>query len=220
MVDARHPFPRLTTAAALTVALVASGCVTRGTFRSEVEQLRQEIREGDGELDQRLSGVAGRVDAVEGRMLDLERELMALEEEFGARVERMEAALRVHTPVYFGFDESQLEADQLPVLDRLASVLREYYPEALITVEGFTDPAGSAAYNLQLGQQRADEVRSYLLSQGFTDNQIRTVSYGKDVSRLIVPGAQGPGPEGRENRRVVIVIDHPTAGSALRTVTN
>jgi peptidoglycan-associated lipoprotein len=98
-------------------------------------------------------------------------------------------------------------------------VLSEYYPEALITVEGFTDPSGSAAYNLRLGQARADNVRGYLVTQsGLSDGQVRSVSYGEDTSRLVRPGAQGPGMEGRENRRVVIVIDHPDAWTSMATV--
>jgi peptidoglycan-associated lipoprotein len=102
------------------------------------------------------------------------------------------------------------------LVDRLASVLREYYPEALITVEGFTDPAGSVAYNLALGQRRADEVRTHLLGQGMAPGQVRAISYGKDTSRLVRPGARGP-EAGAENRRVVIVIDHPNAWTATAT---
>jgi len=213
MADAMHPFHRTATVASLVLVLVASGCVRSSTFRSEVDQLRGEIQAGDAEIDRRLSG---RIDAVEQRMLVLERELLALEEEFGARVERMEQALRVHTPVHFGFDEARLEADQFPLLERIGAVLREYYPQALVTVEGFTDPAGSPAYNKVLGQRRADEVRAFLLSQGWlTEGQVRAVSYGADAQRLVRPGAQGPGTAGRENRRVVIVIDHPnTWGTA------
>jgi peptidoglycan-associated lipoprotein len=211
--------------AALGLVLVSSGCVRRSTFNREMaavrtdmttmqQTLRQEIQTGDQEVDRRLSS---RIDAVEGRMLALERELASLEQEFGARVERMEQAIRVHTPIHFGFDESTVTSDQTAALERLSSVLREYYPQAVLTVEGFTDPAGSSAYNLRLGQARADEVRNWLLTQGWLqENQIRAVSYGEDTKRLIRPGEQGPD-AGRENRRVVIVIDHPNAWSVPAT---
>jgi peptidoglycan-associated lipoprotein len=211
MINTKHlyPFKRLATTAVLASLLVGSGCVRSSTFRTEMELLREEMREGDANLDQRLSS---RIDAMETRMAALEQELMSLEEEFGARVERMEASLRVHTPVHFGFDEARLDSDQLPVLERIGAVLREYYPQALITVEGFTDPAGSATYNLQLGQRRADEVRAFLLAEGWmSEAQVRAVSYGEDTSRLVRPDAAGPGDRGRENRRVVIVIDHADA---------
>ena len=56
-----------------------------------------------------------------------------------------------------------------------------------------------------------------MLSQGWlNDTQIRAVSYGEDTKRLVRPGQQGPD-AGRENRRVVIVIDHPSGWQAPAT---
>lgn len=214
MMDTTPPLPRIFTMAALASVVVASGCVRSSTFRTEMDALREEMRQADAGVEQRLASdldaVEGRVDAMEARMNALEQELMSLEEEFGAQLERMEASLRVHTPVHFAFDEASFATDQAQILDRIAAVLREHYPQALITVEGFTDPAGSADYNLRLGQQRAEEVRSYLLTQGLADPQVRAVSYGEDSRRLIRPGEAGP-QAGQENRRVVIVIDHADA---------
>ena len=136
-----------------------------------------------------------------------------------ARVERLETSLRVHAPVHFGFDDARLERDQVEVLERLASVLKDHYPEAVLTVEGFTDPAGSAEYNMRLGKARAEEVRSYLIAQGLMGHQVRAVSYGESADRQVIPGAAGPGAAGRENRRAVIVIDHPDAAALQQMVT-
>ena len=95
------------------------------------------------------------------------------------------------------------------MLDRFASVVKQYYPGALVTVEGFTDPAGSAAYNRRLGQRRADAVKEYLATAGgFTSETLKAVSYGEVRNRQVVPGAKGPGDAGIENRRVALVIDH------------
>ncbi|MGH7534446.1 MAG: OmpA family protein, partial [Gemmatimonadales bacterium] len=100
------------------------------------------------------------------------------------------------------------------VLDRFASVVREYYPGALITVEGFTDPAGSVAYNQRLGQRRADAVREYLATAGgFATENLKAVSYGEVRNRQVAPGARGPGDLGIENRRVALVIDHAAVAS-------
>ena len=95
------------------------------------------------------------------------------------------------------------------MLDRFATVVKEYYPGAVITVEGFTDPAGTAAYNRRLGQRRADTVKEYLASaEGLETSQLKAVSYGEARDRQVVPGAKGPGDAGLENRRVALVIDH------------
>jgi peptidoglycan-associated lipoprotein len=99
------------------------------------------------------------------------------------------------------------------VLDRFASVVNEHYPGSTVTVEGFTDPSGSAAYNMELGQARADAVKEYLGSN-LSGTTVRAVSYGEARNRQITPGAQGPGDEGIENRRVALVIDYTGASTA------
>jgi peptidoglycan-associated lipoprotein len=85
----------------------------------------------------------------------------------------------------------------------------------VVTVEGFADPAGSTRYNRQLGKRRADGVRDYLVTTGgLPAGQVRTVSYGEDANRLVVPG--GVKDAGLPNRRVSLVID--AAGSQASTM--
>jgi peptidoglycan-associated lipoprotein len=145
---------------------------------------------------------------LETRLDGLARGLSQLEREFDVTVQRLETAVRFDMPVYFGFDLADLRPEDLPVLDRFAGVVGEYYPDALLTVEGFTDPSGSTAYNMALGQRRAEAVRNYLIeSEDFSPEHVRAVSYGEDSSRLVVPGEEGP-EAGWENRRVVLVIEH------------
>ncbi len=185
-----------------------SGCAT--VKRQEMEdrlsllgsELRREIQEGDERLGARIDGVEARLEAQE-------RALAALERDFNAKIERLEAALRFNVPVYFGFDQAEVRAQDFAVLDRFAQVVREHYPTALVTVEGFTDPAGAPEYNMRLGQRRADGVRAYLIDDGgLAADRIRAVSYGETAARQVARGAHGPGETGWENRRVVLVIDH------------
>ncbi len=89
------------------------------------------------------------------------------------------------------------------MLERLAAVMTEHYPDSLITVEGFTDSAGPVAYNLVLGKARADAVRTFLVERGsLRGDRVRTVSYGEAEDRQVNPGACGPGENGMTNRRV------------------
>lgn len=100
------------------------------------------------------------------------------------------------------------------MLERFATVVKQYYPGALVTVEGFTDPAGSVGYNQRLGQRRADAVKEYLATAGgFASDSLKAVSYGKAKQRQVVPWAHGPGQTGEENRRVALVIDHAAIAS-------
>ncbi len=202
----------------LAVALSFAGCAHVGQedFDAELAQLRTEMRDGDeavsNRLGTRIDGVDARTRQLEERMNSLESELRALEAEFDVTVDRMEMAIRFNTPIHFGFDEAEITPDHRPLLERFASVVGEYYPGAILTVEGFTDPSGSAAYNKQLGQRRADAVRSWLVAEGsLMEDRVRAVSYGENTERLVRPGAEGPGNEGRLNRRVVVVIEHSDA---------
>ncbi len=169
-------------------------------------EMMEEMQAGDDAVSQQLGS---RINSVEQRVAQLESDLQDMEREFEVTVQRLEDQLRFDVPVYFGFDESELNTDAQPILDRFAAVAQQYYPQALITVEGFTDPAGSAEYNRILGQRRADSVRQYLVENGsINDERVRAVSYGEDSSRLIQPSQTGPGQDGWQNRRVVLVIDH------------
>src|SRR5215213_2031633 len=193
-----------------------SGCshdcaakVRRDEYTAEVAKLREEMQAGDRQ-------VAGRVDstnqmvAEHGRRLDaLEQELQSFRNDYNVSMEKVKGMLKFNLPVHFDFASSELRETDQPVLDRFASVVKEYYPGALVTVEGFTDPAGSAVYNRRLGQRRADAVKEYLATAGgFTSEAIKAVSYGEVRNRQVVPGAKGPGDLGVENRRVALVIDH------------
>jgi len=169
-------------------------------------EMRGEMEEGDARVAQELNG---RMDRMEDRLADVERELDALAREFDATVERLEAALRFNTPIYFGFDEAEIRSQDRPLLDRFARVVQEYYPGCLVTVEGFTDPAGSQEYNQRLGLRRAEAVKTYLVEEaGLSSANLRAVSYGESSPRQVAEGETGPGTQGWENRRVALVVDH------------
>jgi peptidoglycan-associated lipoprotein len=174
--------------------------------------MQREMQQGDDAVSQRLTG---RITTDEQRQAALETDLNQLEQEFEVAITRLEEQLRFDVPVYFAFNDATVETDDQAVLDRFNAVRAEYYPNALITVEGFTDPAGSAEYNTSLGLRRASAVRDYLVTAGLTQDLIRAVSYGEDTQRLVQPTDQGPGNAGWQNRRVVLVIDHGGEAPAM-----
>ncbi len=197
---------------AVGVVLGLGGCaakVTREEFNTEVAKLREETQAGDRQIATRLDSTNQAV-ADHARRLDaLEQELQAFRSEYKVSIEKVQGMLKFDLPVHFEFASSELRETDRPVLDRFATVVKQYYPGAVVTVEGFTDPAGSAAYNLRLGQRRADAVKEYLATAGgFTSDSLKAVSYGEVRNRQVVPGAKGPGDTGIENRRVTLVVDH------------
>ena len=197
---------------ALGLATGLGGCaakVTRDDFNAEVARLRQEVQASDAQLNSRIDSTNQLVADHTRRLDALDQELQAFRSEYNVSIQRVKDMMKFNVPVHFEFAKSELREADRPVLERFAKVVQEYYPGALVTVEGFTDPAGSIAYNRGLGQRRAEAVKEYLASAaGFETSQVKAVSYGEARDRQVVPGAKGPGDAGLENRRVALVIDH------------
>ena len=197
-----------------TGVLVVTGAIVSGCARVKPEELdaaladiRTEMQQGDQMVSGEVATLGGRVDGLESRLDALESRLTQLAQEFDATVERLETAIRFDMPVYFDFDSSDLTDTHRQILSRFAGVVREYYPTVLVTAEGFTDAVGTPEYNEALGLRRADAVKDFLVQQGLSGDQVRSVSYGEAQNRQVSSG-HGPGSEGWENRRVALVIDH------------
>jgi peptidoglycan-associated lipoprotein len=80
---------------------------------------------------------------------------------------------------YFDYDASDLRDDARTNLSANAEWLKRY-PSIQVLVEGHCDERGTSAYNLALGDRRANAARDYLESLGVASSRVRTVSYGKE----------------------------------------
>lgn len=101
--------------------------------------------------------------------------------------------------IYFDFDQSTLRAEYSDLLQRHAGSLAND-GRSQIRLEGHADERGSREYNIGLGERRSQAVRSLLLIQGASADQISTVSFGEER-----PAAFGSDEESYElNRRVEI----------------
>lgn len=81
--------------------------------------------------------------------------------------------------VYFDFDQYVIRPDARSTLDHVASLLKSELNQKLV-VEGHCDERGTSAYNLVLGERRAQAVKRYLEKHGMAASQIQVISYGKD----------------------------------------
>ncbi|OLO06395.1 flagellar motor protein MotB [Salinicola sp. MH3R3-1] len=99
--------------------------------------------------------------------------------------------------VNFEFDSAKLTSSAESILDGVSDKLMTN-DKLRIRVEGYTDSVGSAAYNKDLSQRRADSVKSYLVNKGFSGDNIKTTGHGEEQ-----PIASNNTAEGRaQNRRV------------------
>ena len=78
----------------------------------------------------------------------------------------------------FSVNSSKLSADNIRILGGLKALL-DKYPNTTITVEGHASSDGSTAYNQKLSEQRAQSLKSYLVSLGVDSNRVKTVGYGE-----------------------------------------
>jgi outer membrane protein OmpA-like peptidoglycan-associated protein len=105
--------------------------------------------------------------------------------------------------VLFASNKSELLPAAQDRLNQVAEALMETKGRKL-TVEGHTDSRGSASYNQVLSQQRAEAVRSYIVSRGYPSDLIQARGIGKDR-----PVADNATAEGRANNRRVEIIVEP-----------
>jgi outer membrane protein OmpA-like peptidoglycan-associated protein len=104
--------------------------------------------------------------------------------------------------VAFDSDRFDLKLDALPILNKQADILNNYFPNASIHVCGYTDATGSEDHNLKLSLKRADAVSSYLIARGVSKDRLKTHGFGKEY-----PVDTNTTPAGRMlNRRTEVIL--------------
>jgi len=104
----------------------------------------------------------------------------------------------------FQFGKAEIKKESLPYLDKLVETLLKAKNWTL-EIQGHTDDKGSEQYNLKLSQNRADEVKKYLVSKGVSADTITAKGFGE--SQPIVPNTSDKNRE--KNRRVEFKIAKP-----------
>jgi outer membrane protein OmpA-like peptidoglycan-associated protein len=198
----------------LGATVLLAGCATRGHVRTAVqEQAAAQSAALEAERAERMAAdqrLGSDVASLRTDLAALRSELQSLRTDFGAQIAAVEEGLQFALPVHFGFDDSAVRPQDQAALERFTQVVNRYYTGAVVTIEGFADPAGPAAYNRRLSLQRADAVRQHLMGLGI-QAQLRAVGYGED--RPVVRNATKDQAGAELNRRVVFVIESPAAAS-------
>ncbi|MGZ5007388.1 MAG: OmpA family protein [Methylobacter sp.] len=103
--------------------------------------------------------------------------------------------------VLFDTGRANLKAGSLQNMYPLVEYLRNH-GDTMVKIEGHTDDRGSADYNVNLSQMRAEAVRSFLINNGIAPERISAKGMGEDY-----PIATNATPSGRQqNRRVEVTI--------------
>ena len=81
--------------------------------------------------------------------------------------------------IFFDYDKFDLRSDQSHSTQTDAAFLTQH-PDIKILIEGHCDDRGSEEYNLALGDNRASSLKNSLVTQGVSEDRIKTISYGKE----------------------------------------
>lgn len=196
------------------VSLVFSGCsitIQKGR-RSDLEKIQSLNYEIDA-LNARLAELQEEREK-EASELEKAKKILEkqLEKEIGAKDVRLEMAERglaiiFLAEVLFDSGKANIRSEALPVLDKLAKVLKESIGGRNIGIEGHTDnePIKYSGWksNWELSTARATSVLHYLVDEkGIAPTRVAATGYGE-----YRPVAKNDDPEGRrQNRRVEIVV--------------
>jgi outer membrane protein OmpA-like peptidoglycan-associated protein len=112
-----------------------------------------------------------------------------------------EGSVAILQNIFFDVDKYDLKEKSITELQKILKFLQDN-PSLRVEVSGHTDNSGSAPYNKQLSQRRAQSVYDYLIKNGISANRLSTKGYGSER-----PIADNTSEDGRQkNRRIEFQI--------------
>jgi OOP family OmpA-OmpF porin len=116
------------------------------------------------------------------------------------------AVTTMQARIQFAFDKSEITDSAKGVLDEKVEVFRSN-PEMTIAITGHAGMIGTDAYNMALGERRAEASKAYLVSRGIDAKRITIESKGESQPITHAPGLTGQAPNRRAIFRLLIVPD-------------
>ena len=201
--------------AGLALALAASGCATKTYVQEQVAQASKTSDAKIGEVQKQVEANQMDVSTLKtsdadqntklSQLSDTARDALARAQEAGklAKGKFLYEVTVTDESVKFGFDKSELSPEAKTALDGFAKKVVAENKNVYIEIQGHTDNIGSAGYNVQLGQARAEAAMRYLAMQdNFPLHRMNAISYGSAK-----PVADNKTKDGRaQNRRVTVVV--------------
>lgn len=109
--------------------------------------------------------------------------------------------------IFFEFNKAVIKPESFGLLDQVVQTLKGFPRIKKVEIQGHTDHAGKADYNLELSQARAKSVFDYLVGKGIDENRLTYKGYGMTQPLVPLPEDGKETPEAAaQNRRVEFVI--------------
>lgn len=199
----------------LVSGVAVSGCATKkyvsrevgevnakvDTLSAEVEKTQERTRRNEVRIDEvgkmAEAGIAEAKGSAERAMTKAE------EAEKAAKGKLIYTVTLSSDKVTFPLNRAVVSDDAKKLIDDAIAELKAENRGVYFEIEGHTDSTGPDAYNLKLGEDRAEAVRNYLHDQhGIALNRIQVISYGE--SKPVVDNKTKA--NRAQNRRVVIKV--------------
>ena len=84
--------------------------------------------------------------------------------------------------IYFSFNRITIRPSEVSKLKSILHILKEN-PDMKVTVTGWCDTRGGVAVNRRISRQRAQALKSWLVTRGIAASRISVVGKGSDASR-------------------------------------
>ena len=209
----------------LTLAIGGStACATKKFVRTEVGGVNDKVTTLSGQLEaneQRTkenetkiaavdekAGVADGKAVAAGRSADEAKQAAAAVDAKATAIDKASRKLVYEVVLSeaqggFKFGRATLPDEAKAQLDKMVTDISADPKNVFFEIEGHTDSAGSAKFNEQLGQERADSVKLYLYETHKVPlHKINVISYGE--SKPVSPNKTRTGRA--ENRRIVVRV--------------
>lgn len=199
----------------LVAAVGLTGCATEKWVNEQISAFGQVTNTKIHEVQDSVEANQKSISELSAKQAALETEVAKLSDTAKDALMRAEKANKLAkgkflyeetmaiNDVTFSFDRYALSDEAKAALDAFAAKAKGMTANAYVEIQGHTDNIGSEAYNLKLGQKRADVVMHYLnMEAGLPLFRMNSTSYGE-----YKPIADNSSKAGRaENRRVTLIV--------------
>jgi outer membrane protein OmpA-like peptidoglycan-associated protein len=133
-----------------------------------------------GRLDRDLDGIVDASDKCPDRpeTINLFKDYDGCPDGIPVRVTK--ERIEISEKIFFEFDQAAIKSESNELLMALARTMLAHPEVKAVEIAGHTDAKGSARYNRELAQSRAEAVRDFLVSQGVSAAMLTPKGYGKD----------------------------------------
>ena len=169
---------RITIIVSVSVILLAGCGRQAGTV--EPEPAEDMMSEETAMQDDMAGDMAPTEEEIAERAMQAEEQARQAEAMRMEELAQMAAAAFINEDVHFAFDSSLLDAEAERILEQKVTWLQDNGAVS-VQIEGHCDERGTSAYNLALGERRANAVQEYLTVLGVDPARLSTISYGEEV---------------------------------------